>query len=106
MVNRFDIYLVNLDETVSSDAKNTRPAVVISPDEMNHVLSHVVIAPISTSATPYPTHISIELLGKERAVVLDQMRSIDGARLVKKIGQVDAGHQQEITERLCEFFAK
>ena len=107
VVNRFDIYLLNLDEDATSQAKNTRPCVVISPDEMNHNVSHVIIAPVSsTNSSNYPTHIPIELLGKERAVVLDQLRVVDSRRLVKKIGEVDAGIREQIAETLCEFFSE
>ena len=106
MVNRFDVYLVNLDEISSSNAKNTRPCVIISPNEMNHNVSHVIIAPISASSTHYPTHIPTELLGKQRVVVLDQMRTVDIDRLVKKIGEVEDRVRKQVTERLCEFFAE
>lgn len=105
MVNRFDIYLLNMDETASSKPKNTRPCVILSPDEMNHNVSHVIVAPVSSSRHRYPTHISIDLLGKERAVVLDQLRAVDTDRLVKKIGEVDGGARKKITETICEFFA-
>ena len=107
MVNRFEIYLLNMDEPASSQAKNTRPCVVISPDEMNHNVSHVIVAPISSSrANGYPTHIAIELLGKERAVVLDQLRVVDADRLVKKIGELDASSRSRVTETLCELFSE
>ena len=106
VVNRFDIYLLNMDEPASSHAKNTRPCVVISPDEMNHSVSHMIVAPISSSRNGYPTHIPIELLGKERAVVLDQLRVVDASRLVKKIGEIDAPVRQQIAETLCELFSE
>jgi len=107
MVNRFDIYLLNMDEPPTSEAKNTRPCLVISPDEMNHNVSHMIVAPISSSRTNgYPTHIPIELLGKERAVVLDQLRVVDANRLVKKIGEVDAASRKRIAETLCELFSE
>ena len=106
MVSRFEIYLVNLDPEVSRNARNTRPAVVISPDEMNRNLAHIIVAPISSPPNGYPTRIPIDLLGGERAVVLDQMRSVDSARLVKKIGEADASTQKQILDRLDELFAE
>jgi mRNA interferase MazF len=106
VVNRYDIYLVNLDEVSSTNAKNTRPCVVVSPDEMNHNVSHVVIAPVSASNGSYPTRLAIDLLGKQRTVVLDQIRTVDSSRLVKKIGEIDPARRKEIAERLCEFFAE
>lgn len=96
MVSRFDIYLVNLDAEVSKNARNTRPAVVISPDEMNNNLSHVIVAPISSPPNGFPTRIAIDLLGGKRAVVLDQMRSVDSAT-GKKIGAADAATQRKFS---------
>jgi mRNA interferase MazF len=106
MVSRFDIYLVNLDAELSKDAKNTRPCVVISPDEMNRNLPHVIVAPVSSPPNGYPTRIAIDLLEGKRAVVLDQMRAVDAARLVKKIGEADTAVRKEILDRLDEFFAE
>lgn len=84
MVKRFEVYLVNLDPQPSKDAKNTRPAVVISPDEMNANLENVIIAPLSSTNLKYPTRVSTQFLNSERSVVLDQIRSVDSIRLVKK----------------------
>ena len=105
MVNRFDVYLVNLDERISKDPKNTRPAVVVSPDELNRNLSTVIIAPISSSNVNYPTRVPIDLLNSPRYVILDQLQSIDVDRLVKKIAEVEKVSQAELTERLLELFA-
>lgn len=106
MVNRFDVYLVNLDTEPSKDAKNTRPCVVISPDEMNRNLRNVIIAPISSSGTEYPTRIGVTFLNGDRAVVLDQIRSVDKGRLVKKVGEIELLSRKVIIDRLQEFFAE
>jgi len=106
MVNRFDVYLVNLDAEPSKDAKNTRPCVVISPDEMNRNISNVIIAPLSADSTQYPTRISIDFLNSKRSIILDQIRAVDKARLVKKIGEIEKAVQTETLERLQELFAK
>ena len=106
MVNRFDIYLVNLDSTPTKDAKNTRPCVVISPDELNHNIKNAIIAPLSSATAKYPTRVPVNFLGSERTVVLDQIRSVDSIRLVKKIGAVDRSDQAEILKRLTEMFAE
>jgi mRNA interferase MazF len=106
MVNRFDIFLVNLDAEVAKNARNTRPGVVISPDELNHNVPHVLIAPVSTVSDNFPTRVAIDLLGSRRAVVLDQMRTVDSERLVKKIGAVEAATQKQILTLLAEFFAE
>lgn len=106
MVDRFDIYLVNLDAEPSGDAKNTRPCVVISPDEMNRNIDHVIIAPLSSASTDYPTRIKVQFLNNERSVVLDQIRTVDKVRLVKKIGSVDKSRHVEILKCLAEMFAE
>lgn len=106
MVKRFDVYLVNLDETPAKDAKNTRPAVIVSPDEMNNHLGHVIIAPISSRGGRYPTHVAVELLNSERSIILDQIRSIDKNRLVKHIGTISKAARKASLERLQEIFAE
>lgn len=105
MVNRFDIYLVNLDAEPSRDAKNMRPCVVISPDEINHHIGNVIVAPLSAAVTNYPTRVSVNFLNNERMIVLDQIRTIDKARLVKKIGEIDEPVRRETLARLQELFA-
>src|SRR5688500_12551653 len=102
MVNRFDVYLVNLESEPSSDAKNTRPCVVISPDEINHNIQIVIIAPLSSASTSYPTRIPVNFLNSQRSVVLDQIRTVDNIRLVKKIGEIDKGEQAPILKCLTE----
>lgn len=106
MVNRFDVYLVNLDAAPSKDAKNTRPCVVVSPNEMNHNIQNVVIAPLSSVSVKYPTRITVNFLNNERAMVLDQLRTVDKFRLVKKIGEIDKTAQKLALERLQEMFAE
>lgn len=106
MVSRFEVYLVNLDAELSKDPKNTRPAVVISPDEMNRNLSYVVVAPISASQSNYPTRISTELLNNKRSIILDQIRTVDKDRLVKRIGEIDKAAQKQTLDCLQEMFAE
>ncbi len=106
MVDRFDVYLVNLDAYASKDAKNTRPCIVVSPNEMNHNIQNVIIAPLSSVSVKYPTRITVNFLNNERAIVLDQLRTVDKVRLVKKIGEIEKGVQKETLERLQEMFAE
>lgn len=106
MVNRFDVYLVNLDAEPSIDAKNTRPAVVISPDEMNAHVNHVIIAPISASQSNYPTRIPVELLKNKRSIIVDQIRTVEKDRLVKKIGEIDKNAQKQTLDCLQEMFGE
>ena len=104
MVDRFDVYLVNLDDEPSKNAKNTRPCVVVSPNEMNHNIQNVIIAPLSSVTAQYPTRIKVNFLNNERAIVLDQLRTVDSIRLVKKIGEIAKATQKTTLERLREFF--
>lgn len=106
MVNRFDVYLVNLDYEPSADAKNTRPCVVVSPDEMNCNIQNVVIAPLSSVSAEYPTRVSVDFLNNGRAIILDQIRTVDKVRLVKKIGEIGKAAQKETLKRLQELFAE
>jgi mRNA interferase MazF len=106
MVNRFDVYLVNLDATPSDAAKNTRPGVVVSPDEVNANIDHVLIAPLATTKAGYPTRVVVEFLNSERSVILDQIRAVDKVRLVKKIGEIQEVSRDTILDRLGEMFAR
>ncbi|MEJ7849317.1 MAG: type II toxin-antitoxin system PemK/MazF family toxin [Pyrinomonadaceae bacterium] len=106
MVKRFDVYLVNLDPNPSLDAKNTRPCVVISPDETNRNLETVIIAPLSSTKVKYPTRVAIDFLNNERFVILDQIQAVDKIRLVKKIGEMPPDAEKKTLERLEELFAK
>lgn len=106
MVKRFEVYLVNLDPHPSRDAKNTRPCVVISPDEINRNLETVIIAPLSATKVKYPTRVAVDFLNNERFIILDQIRTVDKLRLVKKIGEIPAGEAKRTLETLSELFAE
>ncbi len=106
MVGRFDVYLVNLDAQASKDAKNTRPCVVISPDEMNRNIGNIIVAPLSSTTAKYPTRVLVNFLNSERSIILDQIRTVDKERLVKKIGEIDKAAQKTALERLQEMFAE
>lgn len=105
MVSRFEVYLVSLDNEVSGDPKNTRPCVVISPDELNRNLETIMIAPLSSTSVLYPTRVPVEFLNGKRAVILDQLRSVDKRRLAKKIGEIDGNTRRIIVDKLQELFA-
>lgn len=106
MVSRFDVYLINLDDQLSGDPKNSRPAVVVSPDELNRNLDAVIIAPLASSNTPYPTRIEVDFLNAKRFVILDQIRTVDKDRLVKKIGTLDQPAYRVVLDRMRELFAE
>ena len=100
---RFEIFLINLDPTKGSEIKKTRPCVVISPDEM-HFLSTVIIAPMTTKIKKYPTRISLKFEDKEGQIALDQMRTVDQSRLIRKLGCIDKKTQKYIIKTLLEIF--
>ena len=106
MVERFDVYMVSLDAEPTKDAKNTRPCVVISPDEMNRNVQNVIIAPLSSVTANYPTRVETEFLNNQRVIVLDQIRTVEQVRLVKKIGTIDKAVQEKTLEKLQELFAE
>ena len=106
MVSRFDVFLVDLDTQPTGDAKNTRPAVIISPDEMNRHIQSVLVAPLASVRTHYPTRVPVDFLNDRRFIVLDQITSVDKTRLVKKIGEVDVPTRGKIVEILAELFAE
>ncbi len=105
VANRFDVYLANLDPTVGSEIKKTRPCLVISPDEMNSHIRTVIVAPMTTAGKDYPTRISCTFKKKKGQIVLDQIRTIDKTRLVKKLGTIDPGTQLKVITTLQRLFS-
>ena len=105
VASRFDVYLVNLDPTVGSEIRKTRPCVVVSPDEMNRHVRTVIIAPMTASGRPYPTRVPCRFKGKSGLVVLDQIRTVDSARLVRRRGRLDARAASMVLEALGAMFA-
>ena len=104
--NRFEVYIVNLDPTIGSEIKKTRPCVIVSPNEINHNINTVIIAPMSSSGKNYPTRVPVKFGGMEGKVVLDQIRTIDKKRLIEKKGILSEDEGDRILEILCEMFAK
>jgi mRNA interferase MazF len=106
-VERSDVYLVNLDPTVGSEIKKTRPCVVISPDEMNRHLRTVIVAPLTSRGRLYPTRVRCLFDGQEEGlVVLDQIRTVDVARLVRKVGRIEPSAMTAVLTALGRIFAE
>lgn len=105
VANRFDVYLTNLDPTVGSEIQKTRPCLVISPDEMNTHIRTVIVAPMTTAGKDYPTRVSCTFKKKKGQIVLDQIRTIDKTRLLKKIGTIDPDTQLKVITTLQRLFA-
>jgi len=95
VVKQYDIHLVCLDPTIGQEIKKTRPCLIISPNEMNKHISTVMIAPLTTKSRAYPTRVPVKVKGKNGWVVLDQIRTIDKKRLIKKIGKLTNGKIQQ-----------
>jgi mRNA interferase MazF len=105
VINRFEVHLVNIDPTVGSEIRKTRPCLVVSPDEMNHNIRTVIVAPMTTRGQAYPSRVPCRFKGKNGQVVLDQIRTVDRTRLVKKLGRLDSDTCTKILEALREMFA-
>ena len=106
VARRFEVYLITLDPTVGSEIRKTRPCLVISPDEMNEHVSTVIVAPMTTKGRPYPTRIPVRFKGKAGQIVLDQIRTVDKARLVRRLGRIHLAKQGEVLAALAEMFAE
>lgn len=102
---RFDVVLVQLDPTRGSEIRKTRPCVVVSPDEMNGALRTFIVAPMTTKGRNYPWRVPVTFAGKSGHVVTDQLRTIDGERILRRLGSLDASITQRLLETLQEMFA-
>jgi mRNA interferase MazF len=103
-IRQYEIILVNLDPTIGSEIKKTRPCVVISPDEMNKHLRTVVIAPMTTTSKNYPTRVEIKHENKLGWIVLDQIRTIDKQRMLKNLGRLSKPEIKEVKSILRETY--
>jgi len=104
-VSRFDVFLVNLDPTIGSEIRKSRPCVVVSPDEMNRYVRTVVVAPLTIAGRPYPSRVQTHFDGKHGQVVIDQLRTVDKARLATRLGALGPREASAVLEVLREFFA-
>ena len=102
---RFDVYLVTLDPTVGSEIRKTRPCVVVSPDEMNQHIRTVLVAPLTSKGTAYPTRVASRFGGRQGQVVLDQLRAVDVRRLTKRLGTLSPSTRAAVLSALSEMFA-
>ncbi len=103
-ISQYDIVLVNLDPTVGSEIRKTRPCVVISPDEINHNLSTIVIAPLTTTSLNYPTRVKVRHNKKDGFVVIDQVRTIDKKRIIKRFDTLNPVEIKKVKAIIKETF--
>lgn len=105
VASRFEVFLVRLDPTEGRKIRKTRPCLVISPDEMNLHIDTVIVAPMTTKGRPYPTRVAVRFKGKSSQIVLDQIRTVDKSRLVKRLGMIDEATRTHVLSLLAELFA-
>jgi len=104
-MNRFDVFLVNLDPTIGHEIKKTRPCLIISPDEMNRFIATVIIAPMTSKGRDYPSRVDCTFQGVQGQIVLDQVRTVDKLRLVKRLGTISENAQEKVLQVLNEMFS-
>jgi mRNA interferase MazF len=105
-VRQYQIVIVNLDPTIGSEIKKTRPCVIVSPDEMNSNLRTVVIAPVTSNKKKYPTRVKVKLDDKEGRIVIDQIRTIDKQRIVKIAGELTTKEYMEVKSIIKRTFVE
>ena len=103
-LKQYQIVLENLDPTIGSEMKKTRPSIIISPNEMNKFLQTIVIAPMTSSSKSYPTRIEVNHNNKKGWIVLDQIRTVDRQRIIKVLGNLTEKEIQKVKTILKETF--
>ena len=102
---RFEVWLVSLDPTRGSEIRKTRPCVIVSPDELNRNIQTVIVAPMTTARRDYPTRIRVRFEGRNGEIVLDQIRTVDRARLLRRQGALSSATARRVSKALVEMFA-
>jgi mRNA interferase MazF len=103
--NRFEVFLVRLDPAVGVEIRKTRPCLVISPDELNRALRTVIVAPMTTRGQAYPWRVPVVFAERSGQVVLDQIRTVDEERLLRRLGTLDRATANRVLDVLAEMFA-
>lgn len=104
-MKRFEVWLVNLDPTIGSEIQKTRPAIIVSPDEINAHLNTVVVVPLTTGRT-YPFRLPTKVQGRDGVAAIDQIRTVDKRRLVKRICVLKGEITDRLLQSLCEMFSE
>jgi len=100
VIGQYEVYLIELDPALGREIQKTRPCLVISPNEMNQYIGTVIIAPMTTKSHAYPSRVGLRFQGKEGWIVLDQIRTVDKSRLVRKLGSIKTGTIQQVKATL------
>lgn len=106
VVNQYDVFLINLDSTIGHEIKKSRPCLIISPNEMNIYISTVIIAPMTTKSHNYPTRVNVVFNNKNGWIVLDQIRTIDKIRIIKRLGSVDNKTKRKVKHVIQEMLVE
>ena len=104
LMKRFEVWLARLDPGEGSEMRKTRPVVVVSPDEMNDRLRTVLIAPLTSGGFAAPFRVPCSFAGVGGQVALDHLRGMDKARLIRRLGGLDAAATQATLAALAELF--
>jgi len=104
VVKRFEVWLINLDPTTGSEIKKSRPCLIVSPEAINKYLDTVIVAPMTSSIKSYPTRVACTFQRKDGEVALDQIRTVDKKRLIKKLGSMDTATNNLVCDLLQEMF--
>ena len=102
VIRQYDVFLINLEPTLGHEIKKTRPCLIISPDEMNSAIETIIIAPMTTKSRQYPTRIPLVFDKKEGWIVLDQIRTVDRKRLIKKLGKIKPNVIEQVKTTIQE----
>jgi mRNA interferase MazF len=105
VAKRFEVFLVTLDRALGSKIRKKRPCAIISPDEMNTSVRTVIVAPVTTKGQPYPTRVERTFRGRRGQIVLDQIRTVDRSRLVKRMGKLSEAQSAAVLSVLRAMFA-
>lgn len=103
-LSQYTIVLVNLDPTIGSEIKKTRPCVIVSPDEMNKYLNTIVVAPMTTNLKKYPTRIPVQHNEKKGTIAIDQIRTIDKRRIIKELDHLTKAEIKKCKDIIKETF--
>jgi len=101
-----EVWLVTLDPTKGSEIRKTRPCLVVSPDEMNEYIATVIVVPLTTTIRAYPSRVLVPFGGKNGQAALDQIRTVDKTRLVRRVGAVSRATADEVAATLIEMFRR
>jgi mRNA interferase MazF len=101
---RFDVHLVQLDPTVGAEMSKSRPCAVVSPDVMNRNLKTVIVAPMTSRVRRYPNRVRHTFQRRDGEIALDQIRTVDRSRLIRRLGALDRPTAETVAERLVSMF--